>query len=87
MKKRKWIYVQRPISYEISGCPHCGNDDCDWSEYEKHLWCANCEIDFIPEDNGVFDGPIPVRCAEMLGMCFDTHNIESGKIEKFEYGA
>ena len=49
LPKREWVYVQRPKEYEIAGCPHCGNDDPDWSEYAHRLWCPVCKIDFIPE--------------------------------------
>jgi len=82
--KRKWVYVQRPGSYEIAGCK-CGNADPDWSEFEKHLWCPACQIDFIPEHGGVFDGPIPVAAAQLLGMSFDRFNLETQQIEPFEF--
>ena len=48
-ERRVWCYVQRPIAYEIAGCPKCGLADCDWSEYAHHCWCPKCVIDFIPE--------------------------------------
>jgi hypothetical protein len=81
MVKRVWVYVQRPHCYEIAGCL-CGNSDPDWSEFEGKLWCPTCQIDFVPTQNGVFDGPIPVATAALLGMCFDRFNIESRQIEK-----
>ncbi len=84
VEKRTWVYVQRPASYEIAGCT-CGNNDPDWSEFKKHLWCQKCEKDFLPEHNGVFDGPIPVGVATLLGMSFDTFNLETQQIEPDEY--
>lgn len=84
LPKRKWVYVMRPSQYEIAGCK-CGNLDPDWSEFEKHLWCKDCEIDFIPEHGGIFDGPIPVACSYMLGMSFDRINLETKQLEKFEF--
>lgn len=68
-KLRVWVYRQRPAHYGVAGCA-CGNDDPDWSEFEGHLWCAECQIDFIPKHSGVFDGPILVGCAEILGYDF-----------------
>lgn len=63
--KRTHVYVCRPRAYEISGCA-CGNDDPDWSEYQGHLWCQKCEIDFVPKSNGVFDGPICVEAMRLI---------------------
>lgn len=83
LEKRKWVYIMRPASYEIAPCA-CGNTDCDWSEFKKHLWCQKCEKDFIPEHGGIFDGPIPVATSQLLGICFDTFNLEAQQIEKFE---
>ena len=68
-QKRTWVFIQSPSDYDIAPCA-CGNHDTQWSEYEKHLWCAKCEIDFIPEHNGIFDGPIMSNTAQMLGMSF-----------------
>lgn len=81
LDKRTWVYVQRPAEYEIAGCP-CGNADPEWSEYKGHLWCAKCQKDFIPEHNGIFDGPIPVNGARLMGICLDRFNLETQKIEK-----
>ena len=82
MKKREWVYVMRPNQYEIPGCS-CGNLDPDWSEFEGMLWCAACQIDFVPADNGIFDGPIPVQTAALLGMSFDRLNLATQKVEPF----
>jgi hypothetical protein len=86
MKKRTWIYTQRPAVYEMAGCD-CGNQDPDWSEFEKHLWCATCKKDFIPAHVGIFDGPIPVNCCAMLGIKFDRFNLETQQIEPFDLGS
>jgi hypothetical protein len=83
--KRTWVYVQRPSSYEIAGCK-CGNADPDWSEFKGMLWCPTCLIDFVPEHNGVFDGPIPVAAAALLGMSFDRFNLETQEVERDEHG-
>ena len=79
--KRTELYVLRPAQYEISGC-ECGNEDPDWSEFKGHLWCQKCQKDFKPKQSGVFDGPIPINMAHMLGLCFATVNIESGELTK-----
>lgn len=79
--RRTHIYVCRPAAYEIAGC-ECGNADPEWSEFERHLWCQNCQIDFIPEHDGIFDGPIAVHAMELLGTPIDRYCIETGEIEK-----
>jgi hypothetical protein len=78
--KRKAVYVQRPRDYEMSSCPQCGNEDPDWSEYQKHLWCEHCQIDFIPKCAGIFDGPIPVEGAKLMGIDLRMIDLETGKI-------
>lgn len=81
--KRTWVYTQRPMVYDIAGC-ECGNKDPDWSEYRGHLWCRACQKDFIPEHNGVFDGPILVRTCALMGIYFDRFNLETEKVELFD---
>lgn len=83
LKKRKWVYVQQPHEYEMAGCK-CGNLETQWSEYEGHLWCDKCEIDFIPEHNGLFEGPIPVTTCEFLGVSFDRVNLDTMQVERFK---
>lgn len=80
MQKRKWVYVQRPKEYEIAGCP-CGNSDPDWSEFAGHLWCATCRKDFVPTDNGIFDGPVPVNACALMGIDLRRFNLETQQIE------
>lgn len=86
LEKRKWVYVMRPAAYEVAGCD-CGNADPDWSEYKGHLWCQKCEKDFVPTHNGVFDGPIPVGVASLLGMSFDRFNLATQTVEPDEHEA
>lgn len=33
---------------------------------------------------GIFDGPIPVNAAGLLGISFDRINLETGKFERFD---
>lgn len=82
-EKRKWCYVMPPSAYEIAPCA-CGNGDTQWSEFKGRLWCSKCEIDFVPEHGGVFDGPIPAATCGLLGMSFDRINLETNEIEPFE---
>lgn len=77
--KRTEVYVLRPREYEMGPCV-CGNPDPDWSEFQGHVWCPVCQIDFIPEENGVFGGPIPINAAHLMGLCFATINIETNAI-------
>jgi hypothetical protein len=80
LKKRTAVYVQRPREYEISGCPTCGNDDPDWSEYQGHLWCERCKVDFKPQSGGIFDGPIPINAAALMGIDLRMVEITTGRI-------
>ena len=82
-EKRTWVYVQRPIEYGMSPCD-CGNADPDWSEFRGHLWCAACQKDFIPKSGGVFDGPIPINAAHILGLCFSRVYLKCQVIEQDE---
>lgn len=80
--KRKTVYLQEPSTYEMAGCK-CGNMKTQWSEYQKHLWCDKCEIDFKPEHSGVFDGPIGMGVAAMFGVHFHRLNLETDEVEAF----
>lgn len=83
LEKRTWHYLQPPSDYAMSGCP-CGNENPEWSEYKNHLWCDKCQKDFIPESNGIFDGPVGINIANMLGMYFDVFNLETLQVIKQE---
>lgn len=85
MIKRTHCYVMSPQSYEISGCPVDPNHRVNWSEYEKYLWCFNCELDFLPSHNGIFDGPISMGLTTLVGISFDRINIETDEIIKNPY--
>jgi hypothetical protein len=74
--KRTHVYILQPTAYEISGCPVSPTHEVTWSEYEDHLWCFDCEVDFIPEHWGIFDGPIPVGAATMMGLSFDRISLD-----------
>ena len=78
-EKRTWVYVDRPAAYEIAGCS-CGNQDPDWSEFKGMLWCAVCQKDFVPEHPGIFDGPIPVNTAALLGIDLRRVEFATGKV-------
>lgn len=83
LKKRAWCYAQPPSVFEMAACS-CGNHDTQWSEYEKHLWCDKCQKDFLPEHGGIFDGPIPVAAARMMGVSFDRINLVTNRLEVFD---
>jgi hypothetical protein len=74
LKKRKWMYVQKPYSYEIV-CDKCNGTNIEWSEFEGLIWCYDCQID-TKGTGGVFDGPIPLEVAGVLGMSFDRIDLE-----------
>jgi len=81
-ERRTWCYVQRPAVYEMAPCA-CGNSDTQWSEFAKHLWCDKCQIDFVPEHNGIFDGPILLYTCALMGISFDRINLATGAVEPF----
>ena len=82
LKKRKWMYVSPPPIYEMS-CDKCGGLNITWSEFEHMIWCYDCKID-TPGNPGVFDGPIPINTAGLLGMSFDRISLKTGKRIKFK---
>lgn len=84
LKLRGWVYVMKPSDYGVSGCPKCGNSDCQWSEFEKHLWCASCETDFIPESGGLFDGPIGIDVCGLMGITFDAFDLKTKMVIPFD---
>lgn len=82
LKKRTTVYLSQPRDYEISGC-ECGNEDTQWSEYEKHVWCDKCQIDFKPKHGGVFSTPVGNEVSRMLGVYFHRLNLETNEVEAF----
>ena len=81
-KKRTWVYIQKPRVYDIA-MHGCGHSNPEWSEYEKYLWCPECEIDFIPEHWGILDGPVLINVCKLMGISFDRFNLETEQIELF----
>ena len=81
--RRKWCYAQPPAVYCLGPCV-CGNAKLQWSEWRGHLWCAKCKLDFVPKHNGIFDGPIPVGCANLLGIRFDRIDLKTRKLVRQE---
>jgi len=83
--KRTHCYVQKPDVYDIC-CPICSSTNITWSEFEKHIWCYECEKDILLSiyHAGIFSGPIPVGVCEILGVVFDRINIVTEEIIKLE---
>lgn len=83
LKRRTWCYAMPPSAFDVA--PHdCGKLARQWSEFEGHAWCEDCQADFIPAHNGIFDGPIPVRTAAMMGVRFDRVLLPSLKLDRFD---
>jgi hypothetical protein len=82
LKKRKWVYVMKPTTYEIV-CDKCGGPNIAWSEFEGLVWCFDCKIDTRGSD-GIFDGPIPLEIAKMFGISFDRFYLKNKSIIKME---
>lgn len=79
MIRRKWCYAQKPVMYDV-WCDKCEGTNTTWSEFEGMIWCYDCEID-TPGTPGIFDGPIPIKIAECLGVRFDRINLETNNLE------
>jgi len=79
--KRNWIYVQNPKVYGFH-CDVCGESNIEWSEFEGHIFCKDCKID-TKGTGSIFDGPIDVNAATMLGISFDRLDIQTNKLQKF----
>ena len=82
LKKRKWVYVQKPVKYEMS-CDKCEGINIEWSEYERMIWCYDCEIDTLG-NAGIFDGPIPIGAASLFGMSFDKFCLKTKRLLKMK---
>lgn len=82
LKKRTTVFLQPPKHFEVAGC-QCGNNDTQWSEFEAHVWCDTCQLDFKPTHGGVFDSPIPVKISQMLGLSFHKLNLHNNQVEAF----
>lgn len=65
-----------PTAYEIR-CDICGGDNIAWSEFERMIWCYDCNKD-TPGNGGVLDGPVPINAAIMLGLSFDRIELATG---------
>lgn len=78
--KREWVFLEKPKSYAIAGC-FCGNEDTQWSEFQNHLWCDKCQKDFIPEHNGILDGPILMETSQLMGINFSRLILNKNKVE------
>ena len=77
MKKRTWHYCMRPAVYDIS-CDLCGGTNIEWSEFERRIWCYDCQKDTLGNP-GIFDGPIASELCAIFGISLDRIDIESGK--------
>ena len=82
MRKRKWIYVQEPVSYEMS-CDKCGGINITWSEWEGCIWCYDCKID-TRGNGGIFDGPIPLEVTKLFGISFNRYYFRDKTVRKME---
>lgn len=80
---RTWCYVQPPAAYGVASCG-CGNTQTQWSEFQGLLWCAKCEKDFKPVHGGIFDGPVPVGMAQVMGISFDRIILATKEVQRFD---
>jgi hypothetical protein len=84
--KRDWHYVLPPQFFMMS-CPRCKGGNIEWSEWEQHIWCYDCEEDLDPgktEHAGIFSGPIPIENTYLIGgISFDRYIISEDRVERF----
>lgn len=80
MKKRKWVYLNKPQNYDIQ-CDKCGGTNIAWSEYDQKIWCYDCQID-TKGTPGIFDGPIGLQACEILGCTLNRFYLKSRSICK-----
>ena len=74
---RERVFVMEPARYDIR-CDLCGGTDVVWSEYERMIWCYDCEKDTVGT-GGIFDGPVPVGATGVLGLSLDMVDLETGQ--------
>lgn len=85
MTKRKWHYILPPSVYDCT-CKKCKGSNLEWSEYEHHVWCYDCEEDIDIKDSynaGLFYGPIAMKTARIIGVSFDRYILKTNTIERF----
>ena len=82
LKKRIWHYIQKPTNYEIL-CDRCKGRNIEWSEFEGHIWCYDCEVD-TKGTQGIFDGIISIGVCKALGISLDIYDMEKKKIVPFD---
>lgn len=89
-KQLKKKYGLRPSGTPIDGpfelgykCPK-GHADIDWSEFNNHLWCYECKVDYLS-----FDCPIKRPCwmSKKQWSCYNDYpnkyNIKKGRIHPY----
>lgn len=79
LAKRTSYYYMLPHDLGLNGCPTCHNPHVEWSEFEEHLWCQRCEIDFKPVDVCF---PAVAELAHRAGYCYATVDIATGKYKR-----
>ena len=75
MRKRKWIYIQKPQAYSMT-CNLCDGTNIEWSEFEHMIWCYDCKKD-VPGTEGIFNGPVGMGLCRLLGMNFDRIELKT----------
>lgn len=80
LPRRTWIYVDNPPAYGIPGCLCGEKTSIMWSEYKDLLWCPMCKQEFTPKHWGVFDGPVLVETAKLIGLDFRRWCLVESKI-------
>jgi len=74
---RERVFIMEPVRYGVR-CDLCGGTNITWSEYEHLIWCYNCEKD-TAGIGGIFDGPIPLKATELLGLSLDKVDLKTGE--------
>jgi len=78
LKKREWVYVHKPVAYEMH-CDKCDGINITWSEYEGMIWCYDCQID-TKGTGGMLDGPVPIHLLSIFGLSLDRICLKTKRI-------
>ena len=75
-QRRSWYYARPPAYFGIT-CDKCGGVNMRWSEYAHMVWCDDCKRD-TRGTPGVFGAPIALGAAQLLCICLDRIDMETG---------
>ena len=79
---RRYVPLQLPAAFRIGPCS-CGTYALHWSDLDGHVWCGDCQKDFVPTDMGLLTEPIDHKRLAAANLTLDREDIETKQIEIF----